>query len=71
VACYKLDDDEASMPVPAGAVNVEASGTEGETALDVVDEVAVSALAVAVVSCAGVEVEEMNGGVCWIYEPSG
>ena len=30
---YKLTDDEASVPVPAGAVNVEASGTEGETAL--------------------------------------
>ena len=51
---HKLADDEASVPVPAGAVNVEAS-----------EEVVASALVAAdVVSCAGVEVDETNGGAC-------
>ena len=63
---YKLDDDEASVPVPAGVVGVEASGTEGETPLDVV-ELSVSVLVAADVGIsAGVEVEETNGGACWM-----
>ena len=69
---YKLADDEASAPVPAGAVGVEASGAEGETKLGVVEEVPVSvSVAADVVSCTGVEEDETNGGACWIYEPSG
>ena len=46
-----------------GAVDVEASGTEGETTL-VVEVPGSVPVAADVVSCAGVEVEETNGGAC-------
>ena len=68
---YKLADDEASVPVPDGVIGEEASGTEGETALDVVELSASVLVAADVVSCAGVEVDETNGGACWTYDPSG
>jgi hypothetical protein len=69
---YKLDEDEGSVLVPVGIVGMEASGTEGETAADAVEEVAVSVPVVTdVVSCAGVNVDETNGGAFWTYEPSG
>jgi hypothetical protein len=68
---YKLDEDEASVPAPAGVVDVEASGTEGETVLDVVQLPVLLPVVVDVVSCAGVEVEETNGGAFWTYDPLG
>jgi len=56
----------------AVGVEVDASGTEGNATLFVEEDVSVAALFVVdVVSCAAVEVEETNGGACWMYEPSG
>ena len=53
------------------AVDVDESGPEGDTALVVDEDVLAEALsAVCAGSCAGVEVEDTNGGACWMYEPS-
>ena len=58
------------MPVPVGMVGVEGSGTEGETVPAEVELAASPPVIGDVVSCAGVEVEETNGGAFWMYEPS-
>ena len=99
---YKLGEDEASLPVPAGVVDVEAEdgfllaeevvaevlpdgpgkgevdalSTAGDVELDVVGVVDEAPevggeLVCEVLACAGVEVEETNGGASWMYEPSG
>ena len=69
---YKLDDEEASVPVPAEVLDVEVSGTEVDATLDGVEDVSVAVLpSVDVVSSAGVEVEETNGAACWMYVPLG
>jgi hypothetical protein len=54
------------------AGDVEASGTEGDAML-VVDEdvLAPVSLGIDAGTCAGVEVEDTNGGEFWTYEPSG
>ena len=64
VVSYKLADDEASVPVPVGVVGVEASGTEGEASPDGVELPDPAPIVADVVSCAGVEVDETNGGAC-------
>jgi hypothetical protein len=40
---YKLDDEEASVPVPAEVLDVEEMGTEGDAALGVVEAVSIVA----------------------------
>ena len=40
---YKLDDEEASVPVPTEVLDVEEVGTEGDAALGVVEAVSVVA----------------------------
>jgi hypothetical protein len=40
-ASYKLDEDEASVSVPTGVIDVEASGAEGDPTLVVVEVVPV------------------------------
>jgi len=69
---YKLDVDEASVVLPDGAATVEvgASGTAGDVALDVVDVADEVPEVGGALACVGVEVEETNGGACWTYEPS-
>jgi hypothetical protein len=54
-----------------GTVDVDASGTEVGATLDVVEDVSVRVLLVDVAICAGVEVEETNGGAFSMYELSG
>jgi len=55
----------------AVAVDVDVSGMEGDATLFVDEDVSVAALfAIDVGSCAGVEVEETNGGAFWMYELS-
>jgi len=50
-----------------GAVEVDVSDTGGDTTPDGVEGVPFSApVAADVMSCAGVDVEETNGGACWI-----
>jgi len=67
---YKLDDEEASVPMLAGMVDGEAS--EGDATVDVVEDVSVVVLFVIDgVICTGVEVEETNGGAFSMYELSG
>jgi len=54
-----------------GTVDVEAPGVEGDATLDGVGDVSVAApVVVDVVSCAGVEVEDTNGGAFSMYELS-
>jgi hypothetical protein len=56
----------------AGTLDVDASGAEGGATLDVVEDVSVVVLLVIDgVICAGVEVEETNGGAFSMYEPDG
>ena len=55
----------AELSDGAVADDVEASGTEGDAKL-VVDEDVPAAVVSVAGSCAGVEVEETNGGACWI-----
>ena len=57
-------------------MEVGASGRVGDAELDVVDVVDDvpeddGALVCEVAVCIGVDVEETNGGECWMYEPSG
>jgi hypothetical protein len=40
---YKLDDEEASVPVPTEVLDVEEVGTEGDAALRVVEAVSIVA----------------------------
>jgi hypothetical protein len=54
------------------AIDVESSGTGGDATLIAVGLVSVAMLLVVDAgSCAGVEVDETNGGAFWTYEPSG
>ena len=56
----------------AVAIDVDVSDTEGDAGLVVDADVLAAVLSVIVAdSCAGVEVEETNGGACRMYEPSG
>jgi len=53
------------LPDGAVAVDVDVSGTEGDATPDVVEDTLATVLSVVVAdSCAGVEVEETNGGAC-------
>ena len=53
-------------------VDVEASGTEGDATPMVDEDVSVAVLFIVdVVNCAGVEVEETNGGAFSMYDPEG
>ena len=55
-----------------GVVELDVSDTEGDATPCVDEDVPAAALSVVVAeSCAGVEVDETNGGACWMYEPSG
>jgi hypothetical protein len=63
---------EEEVSDDAGTVDVEASGAEEDATLDVVEGVSVVVLFVIDgVICAGVEVEETNGGALSMYEPDG
>ena len=54
------------------AVDVDASGAEGDATVDVVEDVSVAVLFVIDgVICTGVEVDEINGGAFSMYEPDG
>jgi hypothetical protein len=50
---YKLDDEEASVAVPSGVLDVEEVGTEGDAALGVVEAVSVVAAPVVELSDVG------------------
>jgi hypothetical protein len=54
-----------------GVVELDVSDTEGGASPDVDVDVPTAVLPVAMDSCAGVEVDETNGGACAMYEPSG
>jgi len=55
----------------AMAVDVDVSDTDGDTTLLVAGDVLAAVLSVVVAgSCAGVELDETNGGAFWMYEPS-
>jgi hypothetical protein len=53
------------------ALDVDVSGADGDATLLPNRDVLAAVLSVALAgSCAGVEVEETNGGACWMYDPS-
>ena len=58
----------ASLELSDGAVavDVDVSGTAGDTALVVEEDALAAVLSVEAGSCGGVEVEETNGGACWM-----
>jgi len=63
------------LPDELGTAEVDALATTEDIELDVVGVVEEAAgigaeLVCEVAVCADVDVEETNGGACWIYEPS-